>query len=108
AMEVDADGGRDLWEGRPLWVDLVEKGPKTWRGRVAESRIDGPGFREGDELEFDEDEVFQICRFDAEGMPIIDSDWAAWMQNKTVLAGITVLDSDGQVGERRQIHGRVE
>ena len=107
AMEVDEDGGGQIWEGEPIWVALLNKQGQSWRGQVKEWAVDADDLRLGDFVDFGPEEVFGICTFEPDGMPRIDSDWAAFMIGKSILAGITILNRSGELTERRQLHGQI-
>ena len=105
AVEFEADGGADVFSGRPVWISVDERDSERVAGTIIASRLDRDGYRAGDRLEAPLSRIFDLVVFDARGAPTLNEERARFALGKRVLVGLTVLSSAGDLVEQRQFAG---
>ena len=105
--EYDDDKGAEFWDNVPFWVGLQTVASGQCRGRVRSSSIDSNGFREGDEMAFGRDRIFDVWNPDAAPNQQPNRAKARFIRGKDIVVGLTYLRPDGSVSHRVQFHGTI-
>lgn len=107
AAPREPDGGARLSSAASLWIAVEERPESKLAGTIVMSAADWDRYREGDELEAEVTQVFDIAHLDDEGRPQLNEPRAQFTLGKRVLVGITVLSSEGSIVDQRQILGEL-
>lgn len=102
AMQVDKDGGGDLWESKVVWAAIESQDGDKFIGTV-KTGCEYDGYREGDRVEFSDRHIFDFygpdSSYNAERLPTL--------LGRSLLIGITVVTHEGEPVERQQLFGRI-
>jgi len=108
AVEPDRDGSADPWSAAPVWLAVDEHEDQRVGGTVVATQLDRDGYRVGDRLSTPPERIFDLVFFDSDGQgPPLNEARASFMVGKRVLVGFTVLSSEDELIEQRQITGVV-
>jgi hypothetical protein len=107
AVELEEDGGVDLWSGHPVWVGVEEREAEGFVGVITHSTLDRNGFRQGDRLSAPLSRIFDWVVFDEREAPRLNEERARFAIGKRVLVGLTTLSSSGELVEQRQFAGEL-
>lgn len=107
AIEAGPDGVGDLWSSSPIWLDVEERSGEGLTGIISSSRLEVEGYRAGDRLMAPFDRIFDLVVVGADGEPLLNEDRARFAIGKRVLVGLTVLSTEGEPIEQRQLSGTV-
>jgi len=108
ALERAGDGGADVWEARPVWIDVEECDAEQATGTIVDSEFEHDGYTEGERLSVPWEHIFDVVLLDEDGDARFNESRARFAIGKRVLIGITVLTPDEEaVIERHAFAGTV-
>jgi hypothetical protein len=108
ALERGAGDGLDIWEARPIWLDVEERDADGVAGAIVDSQLAREGYRDGERLVVPWGRIFDLVLLDADGEAVFNEERARFAIGKRVLVGISVLTPDEQdVAERHAFAGTV-
>jgi hypothetical protein len=108
AVEPDRSGSADPWSAVPVWLAVEQRDEERVGGTVVATQLDRDGYRVGNRLSTPSDRIFDLVFFDSDGKgPLLNEARASFMVGKRVLVGFTVLSSDDELIEQRQMSGVV-
>jgi hypothetical protein len=108
ALERDAERGAEIWDARPIWLDVEECDADGVAGPIVDSPLEREGYRDGERLVVPWGRIFDLVLLDAEGETVFNEERARFAIGKRVLVGISVLTPDEQdVAERHAFAGTV-
>jgi hypothetical protein len=94
ALERAADGTADVWEARPVWLEVEERGEGGVSGTIVDSELSSEGSAEGDRLAVPWTRIFDLVLLDEDGDALFNEQRARFAIGKRVLVGITELSPD--------------
>jgi hypothetical protein len=108
ALERDADGRGDVWDARPIWLEVEECDRDGVAGPIVDSEIERASFGDGERIVVPWGRIFDLVLLDAGGETIFNEQRARFAIGKRVLVGISVLTADElAVAERHTFAGTV-
>ena len=107
ALEAGEDGGAGLNAAAAIWVVVGQRDEHTLTGTISSSRIQHPGYRDGDRITVPLDRVFDVVALDDDGRPQLNEQRARFAIGKRVLVGVSILNDGDEVVEQRQFAGTI-
>ena len=105
AVELEADGGADLYTSRPIWVSVDTSVGEVVEGPIIRSSLDRDGYRKGERLRTTIDRLCDVVLVSEEGRPEFNQERARFAIGKRVLVGITDESRGGEALGQRQFVG---
>jgi hypothetical protein len=87
ALELEVDGGGNLFDAYSVWARVEERDDTHFAGCITRSTLDRDGFRVGDRLQAPLDRVFDFVTFDDSGAARLNEDRARFAIGRQILVG---------------------
>lgn len=107
AVELDDDGGADIWDAHVIWVAVDQRNADVVSGAIVRSDLDRQGFREGDAITVPLPRLLDVVSITEDGFPIPNMDRSRSTVGKRILVGQTLVSSIGVVLRQVQFAGTI-
>ncbi len=107
AVELNDDGGADIWDARPIWVDVHHRDAEVVSGVIVRSDLDRDGFREGDVITVPLSRLLDVVALNEHGSPTPNMDRSRSALGKRILVGQSSVSSSGVILRQVQFAGTI-